>query len=116
MYIENTECKLLSNGLKLPLMGLGTFGIPKRDFTNAMFAAAQCGLRLMNTADNYNNELYFGRGLRKLLNLEKANDLNVPLLNYFDDERFISSDLYINSFFFNIKERLLFTEAVVDLN
>lgn len=45
--------------------------------------------------------------------LEKANDLNVPLLNYFDDKRFTSSDLYINSFFFNIKGRLLFTEAVI---
>lgn len=52
MYIENTECKLLSNGLKLPLMGLGTFGIPKRDFTNAMISAAQCDFRLMNTTDN----------------------------------------------------------------
>lgn len=45
--------------------------------------------------------------------LEKANDLNVPLLNYFDDKRFTSSELYINSFFFNIKGRLLFTEAVI---
>lgn len=45
--------------------------------------------------------------------LEKANDLNVPLLNYFDDRSFASSDLYINSFFFNIKGRLLFTEVVI---
>lgn len=45
--------------------------------------------------------------------LGKANDLNVPLLNYFNDRRFTSSDLYINSFFFNIKGRLLFTEAVI---
>lgn len=67
MYIENTKYKLLSNGLKFPLMGFGTFGIPKRDFTNAMFSAAQCGFRLMDTADNYNNELFFGRGLKKLL-------------------------------------------------
>lgn len=45
--------------------------------------------------------------------LERANDLNVPFLNYFNDSRFTSSDLYINSFFLNRKGRLLFTEVVL---
>lgn len=69
--MNNTKCNLLSNGLKLPMIGFGTFGIPKEYFTKAMFSAAQCGLRLMDTADNYNNELFFGRGLNKLLKAGK---------------------------------------------
>lgn len=71
MNFENTKYKLLSNSFKLPLMGLGTFGIPKRNFTKAMLSAAQCGFRLMDTADNYNNELFFGKGLNKLLKTGK---------------------------------------------
>ena len=45
--------------------------------------------------------------------LERANDLDIPLLNYFNDKRFTSSDLYINSFFLNRMGRLLFTEVVL---
>lgn len=69
--MKNSRCNFLSNGLKLPLIGFGTFGIPKEDFSKAMFSAAQCGLRLMDTADNYNNELFFGRGLNKLFKAGK---------------------------------------------
>lgn len=69
--MKNSKCNFLSNDLKLPLIGFGTFGIPKEDFSKAMFSAAQCGLQLMDTADNYNNELFFGRGLNKLLKAGK---------------------------------------------
>ena len=43
-----------------------------------------------------------------------ANKENVPVLNYLHDTRFTSSDLYINSFFFNTKGRKKFTKQFIE--
>ena len=43
-----------------------------------------------------------------------ANKENVPVLNYLHDTRFTSSDLYINSFFFNTKGRKMFTKQFIE--
>jgi hypothetical protein len=47
-------------------------------------------------------------------NINKANTQNIPILNYLNDERFVSPDLYFNSFFFNKKGRKFFTNIVVN--
>lgn len=49
-----------------------------------------------------------------LANIKKSNIANVPVLNYFGDKRFSSSEYYINSFFFNVKGRTAFTRTVID--
>lgn len=46
--------------------------------------------------------------------IAEANKENVPVLNYLHDTRFTSSDLYINSFFFNTKGRKKFTKQFVE--
>jgi hypothetical protein len=47
-------------------------------------------------------------------NIEKANTQNIPVLNYLKDVRFISPDLYFNSFFLNKNGREIFTKAVIN--
>jgi hypothetical protein len=47
-------------------------------------------------------------------NIENANTQNIPVLNYLKDRRFISSDLYFNSFFLNKNGRKIFTKAVIN--
>jgi hypothetical protein len=47
-------------------------------------------------------------------NIKKANTAGIPVLNYLNDERFVSPDLYFNSFFFNKKGRRFFTKTVVE--
>ena len=47
-------------------------------------------------------------------NIAKANMKKIPVLNYIKDERFVSPELYFNSFFFNEKGRKLFTKIVVE--
>ncbi|MDR1846635.1 MAG: hypothetical protein LBR17_00750, partial [Bacteroidales bacterium] len=44
-------------------------------------------------------------------NIQKANIKKIPIFNYLKDERFFSTDLYINSFFFNENGRKYFTNT-----
>ena len=45
--------------------------------------------------------------------IRNANSRNIKVLDYFDDIRFMDSDLYFNSFFMNSKGRKLFTNYVL---
>lgn len=46
--------------------------------------------------------------------INEANTFNIPVMNYIKDTRFINPNLYINSFFFNKKGRILFTETFIN--
>ena len=45
--------------------------------------------------------------------IKEANTNQVVFLNYFDDERFIDSNLFFNSFFLNLNGRKIFTSQVL---
>jgi hypothetical protein len=49
-----------------------------------------------------------------IANINKANTKNIPVLNYLKDERFVSPELYFNSFFFNENGRKIFTKIVIE--
>jgi hypothetical protein len=49
-----------------------------------------------------------------LENIMKANKPKIPVFNYLNDNRFISTDLYFNSFFLNAKGRNIFTKVIVN--
>lgn len=54
----------LNNGLDIPQIGLGTY--PYKDvLIKGIPIAHSVGYRLIDTADNYNNEEYVGKGLNK---------------------------------------------------
>lgn len=46
--------------------------------------------------------------------INESNKQRVPVLNYFKDERFVSPDLYINSFFMNANGRKYFTKIFIN--
>ncbi|XP_034829357.1 uncharacterized oxidoreductase YtbE-like [Maniola hyperantus] len=58
----------LSNGVKMPAVGLGTYRIRNNEVLyNAVDNALEAGYRLFDTAAVYQNEQYLGNALRDLL-------------------------------------------------
>ena len=56
---------LLSNGVKIPCIGYGTWQTPAGDVArDSVVAALQCGYRHIDTATAYGNETSVGEGLR----------------------------------------------------
>lgn len=57
----------LSNGVKVPLLGLGTFTISPEDTERSVYEGIKAGYRLIDTANAYLNEEAVGRGIRRAL-------------------------------------------------
>lgn len=55
----------LSNGVKAPLLGIGTFMISPEDTEGSVYTALKDGYRLIDTANAYMNEEAVGAGIRK---------------------------------------------------
>lgn len=62
MILEETYT--LSNGVKIPKLGLGTWFISDKDVVQAVKDAAQIGYRHIDTAQAYRNEPGVGEGIR----------------------------------------------------
>ena len=58
------ECYTLSNGVKIPKMGLGTWFIPDETVAQAVKDAVKVGYRHFDTAQAYGNERGVGEGIR----------------------------------------------------
>jgi 2,5-diketo-D-gluconate reductase A len=54
----------LVNGARIPHVGLGTWPLDDGGAEKAVASAIEAGYRLIDTAENYENELGVGRGLR----------------------------------------------------
>lgn len=54
---------VLSNGLEVPLLGLGTFLMNEKEAGNAVYYAIKNGYRLFDTANAYMNETGVGLGI-----------------------------------------------------
>ena len=63
---------LLSNGIKIPALGMGTYPLNGQVLSNAVHDAYDCGYRLFDTADNYYNEEDLGKGLQTLYDCSDA--------------------------------------------
>ena len=57
----------LSNGVKVPLLGLGTFMISPEDTERSVYEGIKAGYRLIDTANAYMNEETVGKGLRRAM-------------------------------------------------
>ena len=60
-----TDCFELSNGVKMPCIGLGTWQTDHETTINAVVSAVKSGYRLIDTAAAYGNEASVGTGIRK---------------------------------------------------
>jgi 2,5-diketo-D-gluconate reductase A len=54
----------LSNGVRMPTIGFGTWPIPDREAGGMVQAAIEAGYRLIDTAEMYRNEEGVGQGVR----------------------------------------------------
>lgn len=59
------EYTTLSNGVSVPLLGLGTFMISPEDTEKSVYQALKLGYRLIDTANAYLNEEAVGRGIAR---------------------------------------------------
>ena len=59
------EYTVLNNGLKCPLVGIGTFMLAPADAENSVREALRMGYRLIDTANAYVNERAVGRGMKE---------------------------------------------------
>lgn len=57
----------LSNGIKTPVLGIGTFRISDADAENSVYEALKMGYRMIDTANAYMNEEGVGRGLKRAI-------------------------------------------------
>ncbi|MCL2736012.1 MAG: aldo/keto reductase [Propionibacteriaceae bacterium] len=56
---------VLSNGVSIPAMGFGTYPLRGPEGVAAVRSALSLGYRLIDTAENYGNEIEVGQGLRE---------------------------------------------------
>ena len=59
------EYKILNNGIKMPIMGIGTYLLTPDEAENSVEIALKNGYKLIDTANAYVNEKAVGRGIRK---------------------------------------------------
>lgn len=59
------EYVTLNNGVKMPMLGIGTFLLSPDEAESSVLSALQCGYRLIDTANAYVNEKAVGRGMKK---------------------------------------------------
>ena len=61
------EFKTLSNGKKIPVLGLGTWFIDDGKVADAVVSAVKIGYRHIDTAQAYDNEKGVGTGIKACL-------------------------------------------------
>ncbi len=77
---------ILSNGVKMPHLGLGTYPMKGEELTNAVLNAYHSGYRLIDTADNYYNEKDLGESLKVLYGKTAARREEMFLVSKVSDE------------------------------
>lgn len=58
----------LSNGVKAPALGIGTFMLSPEDAEKAVYAAIKYGYTSIDTANGYINEIGVGNAIRRAIN------------------------------------------------
>ena len=58
---------LLNSGYEMPIIGLGTWTLSDDEAENSVYHALKSGMRLIDTARYYGNEVSVGRGLQKAI-------------------------------------------------
>ncbi len=62
------DFKVLSNGIKMPVVGFGVFQIKdESQCIQSVLDAIQIGYRLIDTAQSYGNEIYVGKAIKQSL-------------------------------------------------
>lgn len=62
------ETVTLKSGIKIPILGLGTFEIPENNFNSVISDAIECGYSLFDTATGYDNHIFLAKALQQQKN------------------------------------------------
>ena len=65
---DTDKTVILNNGIKMPIIGLGTWTLSKDEAEMAVYVAIKEGYRLIDTAEYYGNEEGVGLGVKKSIN------------------------------------------------
>ena len=57
----------LNNGIKMPIIGLGTWSFTNEEAEDAVYIAIKNGYRLIDTAQYYGDEVGVGKGIKKAI-------------------------------------------------
>lgn len=68
MVVSLLDRMPLNNGLTIPGIGLGTYGMDDSQVEETVFTALMNGYRLIDTASMYKNEIGVGRGVNRAIN------------------------------------------------
>ena len=88
---------MLNNGIRMPILGIGTYSLSQTEAENSVYWALRDGYRLIDTARIYGNETGVGRGIRRAINegLVKREDIFVTTKMWTDD--YDNGDAAINA-------------------
>lgn len=64
-YIISEKIAILNNGIKMPIIGLGTWTLSNDEAEESVYAAIKEGYRLIDTAEYYRDEVGVGKGVKK---------------------------------------------------
>ena len=83
-----TRTVRLNSGYDMPIIGIGTYLLSTAQAEESVYNALKCGMRLIDTADIYGNEVGVGRGIRRAMQ-----DFGIRR-----EEIFVTSKLWTASF------------------
>lgn len=87
------ESVMLSNGVKMPVLGYGVYQVAAEECERCVLDALKVGYRSLDTAQSYFNEAQVGSAMRKS---------GVPR-----EEIFLTTKVWVAGEFFNIVVRVL---------
>ena len=62
-----TRTVKLNSGYEMPIIGIGTYLLSTAQAEESVYNALKVGMRLIDTADIYGNEVGVGRGIRRAM-------------------------------------------------
>ena len=83
-----TKTVKLNSGYEMPIIGIGTFMLSTNQAEESVYNALKVGMRLIDTADIYGNEVGVGRGIRRAMQ-----DFGIKR-----EDIFVTSKLWTSSF------------------
>ena len=66
-FIIAEKIAYLNNGIKIPIIGLGTWTLSNTEAEESVYFAIKTGFRLIDTAEYYGNEAGVGKGVKKCI-------------------------------------------------
>ncbi len=67
LFDFESKTVMLNSGYEMPIIGLGTWTLDDEQAENSVYHALKCGMRLIDTARYYGNEVGVGKGLKKAI-------------------------------------------------